>query len=592
MGFRGVVFVLLLSGAASQNWFNSSTNETLNPQAQETTSSQLPRSLQKTGHQSNRTEHSGSGRSPVSYRLKVYQIWNPAVRKHKPVQDFVGQSFQNPQRSEARELTSEQLEPRENVQVKELLTLIQGPDLNPPIKQDAKLQVKFEKRVPVPAGSVAVRCGEGKVTVEVKQNFLGNGQLIRPSDLTLGGCAAVNAADHILQFQAELHSCGSILTMTEEALIYSFSLLYAPKPIGNTFILKTNHAEVVIQCHYKRRHYVSSTALRPTWTTFASKMMAEQQLHFSLRLMTEDWQAQRSSSVYFLSDVMHIQAAVLQGHHVPLRVYADSCVATVSPNPDSQPRYPFISNHGCLGDAKLTGANSYFMQRSQEDKLHFQLKAFRFHQDQRNSLYITCHLKATTVSVPVNSQHKACSFLTEAKRWVASGGDNKLCDCCESSCSQQRRTRSPAAAAGLDAELEWEGMAALGPVFLQENILQVELTEMHPHTAPLLQTQEETRAASSSSSSLVLLCGVGAALAVVLLVFMGLTATLVYCRSDADPTPICNSPEANKKATANDATAGSRIIIIIIVVEIVAHPQMSNGYGGMDPSLTSKMAES
>nr|XP_029134787.1 zona pellucida sperm-binding protein 3-like isoform X2 [Labrus bergylta] len=477
MGFRGVVFVLLLSGATSQNSFISSTKETLNPQAQETTSSQLPRSLQKTGHQSNRTEHSGSGRSPVNYRLKVYQIWNPAVRKLKPVQDSVGQIFQDPLISEARGLTSEQLE---NVQVQELLTLIQGPDLNPPIKQDT--QVKFEKRVPVPAGSVAARCGEGKVTLEVKQNFLGNGQLIRPSDLTLGGCAAVNTAGHILQFQAELHSCGSKLMMTDDALIYSFSLLYAPKPIGNTFILKTNHAEVVIQCHYKRRHYVSSAALRPTWTTFASEVMAEQQLHFSLRLMTEDWQAQRSSSVHFL-DVMHIQAAVLRGHHVPLRVYADSCVATVTPDPDSQPRYPFISNHGCFGDAKLAEAKSYFMQQSQEDKLHFQLKAFRFHRDQRNSLYITCHLKATTISVPVNLQHKACSFLTEAQRWVASSGDNKVCDCCESSCSQQRRRRSPVAAAEL--EWEWEGMAAPGPVFLQENTLQVELTEMHQEKAPL-----------------------------------------------------------------------------------------------------------
>lgn len=40
----------------------------------------------------------------------------------------------------------------------------------------------------------------------------------------------------------------------------------------------------------------------------------------------------------------------------------------------------------CFSDAKLTGAKSYFMPRSQEDKLHFQLKAFRFYQDDRNSV--------------------------------------------------------------------------------------------------------------------------------------------------------------------------------------------------------------
>ena len=43
--------------------------------------------------------------------------------------------------------------------------------------------------------------------------FLGNGQLIRPSDLTLGGCAARDAADHILHFQTELQGCGSTLTV-------------------------------------------------------------------------------------------------------------------------------------------------------------------------------------------------------------------------------------------------------------------------------------------------------------------------------------------------------------------------------------------
>ncbi|CAJ1086913.1 zona pellucida sperm-binding protein 3-like [Xyrichtys novacula] len=515
MGFREVVlfeFVLLFSAAAAQNSLSLNSNETLNPQEREKSASQLPRSLQTTGHQSNRTKHSGPVRSPVSYRLKVHEIWNPAVRKHKPVQNLVEQGFENLQRWEARGPTWEQLEEWENIHVKKFLTLIQGPDLNPPVKERTK--VEFKQRVHVPADSVTVRCGEDKVTVEAKQNFLGNGQFIRPGDLTLGGCAAADSGGHVLKFQTELHGCGSMMTMTEDALIYSFSLIYSPTPIDNTFILRSNHAEVVIQCHYLRRHYVSSDVLRPTWTTFASNTLAEQRLHFSLRLMTEDWQTQRASSVYFLSDVMHIEAAVMQGHHIPLRVYVDSCVAGVTPDLDSELIYPFISNHGCLSDAKLTGAKSYFMQRSQEDKLHFQLKAFKFHQDQRNSLYITCHLKATSVSVPVNSQHKACSYLTEAKRWVASGGDNNVCDCCESSCSLQRQRRSPAA----NAEPEWEGIAALGPILLKEKVLQVALL---PEPAPQGVTP------NASSSSLALMCGVGAALTAVLLFFMG---AVIYSR--------------------------------------------------------------
>lgn len=38
-----------------------------------------------------------------------------------------------------------------------------------------QVQGKFEQRVPVQADSVLVHCGEAKVTVQVKQNFLGNG---------------------------------------------------------------------------------------------------------------------------------------------------------------------------------------------------------------------------------------------------------------------------------------------------------------------------------------------------------------------------------------------------------------------------------
>ncbi|XP_022051354.2 zona pellucida sperm-binding protein 3-like [Acanthochromis polyacanthus] len=508
MGFGGAVLLglaLLFSGGivccAAQNSLNFSTNETRVPQEQMVTSLQLPTSPQTTRHQSNQTEPKDPVDSAVSYRLRSF--W---LRKQKPVEEDVEQKFQ---------VTSEQqVEAPETERVQ-----IQGPDLKQTVKKEPKVLVRFEQRVPVPADSVRVRCGEEKVTIEVKQNFLGNSQFIRPSDLTLGGCAAVNATDHVLQFQTELQGCGSTMTMTDEALIYSFSLTYSPTPIRDTFILKTNPAEVQIRCHYQRRHYVSSSAMMPTWKPFAFDMQADQQLHFSLRLMTEDWQSPRPSSVYFLSDVMHIEASVLQGHHVPLRVYVDGCVATATPDPHSQPRYSFINNHGCLTDAKLTGAKSYFMQRSQEDKLHFQLKAFRFHQDDRNPLYITCHLKATTVSVPVDLQHKACSYLTEARRWVASGGDNKVCRCCETSCSQRRRKRSLAA----DAALRWEGTAALGPITLEDDgVLQSE---------PTPQPHEMTRCAASGSS-IALLSGVGASIAGMLLVLMG----AVICSRRWKPT--------------------------------------------------------
>lgn len=40
--------------------------------------------------------------------------------------------------------------------------------------ENHQVLVKSERRVPMPAASVAVRCGEREVAIEVKQNFLGN----------------------------------------------------------------------------------------------------------------------------------------------------------------------------------------------------------------------------------------------------------------------------------------------------------------------------------------------------------------------------------------------------------------------------------
>ncbi|XP_077368480.1 zona pellucida sperm-binding protein 3-like isoform X2 [Festucalex cinctus] len=495
MGLWGVLFGLLLSGGSFCAALNSF-NTTSIPNQSVWTWTRPPTQPKTTDLQSNRTEQSKRGLYPASQRLRIYQLRRPAVEDH-------AKSLQ----------TQEATEPQPSVQDDILRTIIPGPDLDPPAEADPKMVVDFEQRVPVPADSLAVQCGEGEVIIEVKQNFLGNGQLIRPSDLTLGDCRLLHVDDHMLRFRAELHDCGSTKKMTDETLVYTFSLTYSPTPVGSTLIFKTNPSEVLIECHYPRRHHVSGDAITPHWQDFASSLLTEQQLHFSLRLMTEEWQSQRSTGAYFVDEMMQIEALALQGHHIPLRVYVDSCVATMSASPNSQPAYTFINNHGCLIDAKLTGARSYFMQRSSENKLAFQLKAFNFQQDDKNLLYITCRLIATGVSVPVSSQLKACSFLAEVKRWVVSDGDNKVCSCCENGCGEQRWKRDLGEDAGVFPHVQWEGTAHLDPIQVEKNNVS------RQESSCALQMQEVTQA--DTSRSLAMLCRVGAALALVLLTVMG-----------------------------------------------------------------------
>ncbi|MBN3305176.1 ZP3 protein, partial [Amia calva] len=206
------------------------------------------------------------------------------------------------------------------------------------------------------------------------------------------------------------------------------------------------------------------------WTLSSSVLSLAPHLGpFHLQLMTDDWSSQRPSNVYFLGDVMNIQASVNQANHVPLRLFVDSCMATLQPDQTSSPSYTFIGNHGgclaldangdpcvgllrCLSDAKVTGSSSQFMPRPLDStKLQMQLDAFRFNQDSRSSgesclsialqIYITCLLKVTTASQDVDSVNKACSFNTGANRWQSVDGSDPVCACCDSSCGSALQSR-------------------------------------------------------------------------------------------------------------------------------------------------------
>lgn len=66
----------------------------------------------------------------------------------------------------------------------------------------------------------------------------------------------------------------------------------------------------------------------------------------SLSPCTDDWKNERPSHQYFLGQVINIEATVKQFFHVPLRVYVDTCVATLSADVTSTPSYAFIDNFG------------------------------------------------------------------------------------------------------------------------------------------------------------------------------------------------------------------------------------------------------
>uniref|UniRef100_A0A4W4ESQ1 Zona pellucida sperm-binding protein 3 n=1 Tax=Electrophorus electricus TaxID=8005 RepID=A0A4W4ESQ1_ELEEL len=304
--------------------------------------------------------------------------------------------------------------------------------------------VQFEMPQPAAAESIAAECGENEVYVEVKRDLFGTGELINPADLTLGGCAVTgeDSAAQVLIFQLALQACNSTTIMTQDELVYVFLLRYVPVTLAHTPVVRTVGAVTHIECHYPRRHNVSSNALMPAWIPYASTQVAEEQLVFSLRLMADDWQSERVSNQYFLNDVINVEASVIQFYHVPLRVYVDSCVATVVPDVNAVPRYAFIEEYGCLIDAKLTGSQSHFLPQTEADRLRFHLEAFKFQQDNSGLVGdLVCN----------------CSV-------SPSYGDNRVCGCCDTTCgfwegrdlSVDREWENTAlTSGGVADELEW-----------------------------------------------------------------------------------------------------------------------------------------
>ncbi|XP_067828015.1 zona pellucida sperm-binding protein 3-like [Heptranchias perlo] len=234
-----------------------------------------------------------------------------------------------------------------------------------------------------------VQCGEQNLLVRVDMDLFRTRQLIKATDLTLGtaGCrpTGIYSQNHTVLFDYGLHECGS--RMAGDFLVDTTHLNHTPNARGSV-IVRTNRAVIPIECHYFRKGNVSSDPIKPTWIPFSSTKSGEGLLSFSLRLMNDDWLTERTSTVYYLGDLIHIEASVSMTNHMPFKLYIDSCAATLSPDKDSTPRYNIIDSHGCLLDSKAEDSFSTFVLPRGErelDKLQFDLDAFRFFGDDRGN---------------------------------------------------------------------------------------------------------------------------------------------------------------------------------------------------------------
>ncbi|XP_030630671.1 zona pellucida sperm-binding protein 3b [Chanos chanos] len=301
--------------------------------------------------------------------------------------------------------------------------------------------------------TVLVTCNERAIEVVVKADLFETGILVEPEDLWLGAssghegksqyvCGAVSTGESEYTVYAELNDCGTQLYLTEDAVVYANQLVYSPNPSPDGVILLEG-VVIPIECHYRRRYALDSVAVVPTWIPFASTVTANDILEFHLKIMSDDWTHERGSNIFFLGDAIHLEASVTVARHGPLRLFVDSCVATPTPDPNGDVKYSFIEHYGCLADSVLTGSDSRFLPRVQDDKLQIALDAFHFYQGTGNLIYIVCHLKAVPANQVVDSQNRACASVD--KMWRSVDGNDQVCRSCDKAirASMPKSTRLP-----------------------------------------------------------------------------------------------------------------------------------------------------
>ncbi|XP_053923054.1 zona pellucida sperm-binding protein 3-like [Cuculus canorus] len=285
---------------------------------------------------------------------------------------------------------------------------------------------------PHPA-AVSVTCGHTWLSVTVPAGVLGSH--VAAGELTLGSGCGVTAADRDgYRLEHPLGGCGTTLEILQDSIRYSNVLYYCPS--ARAPVARARPFSLPVNCSYPRTGSVSSQAIQPTWVPFGSTIAHRTPLSFALDVYDSSWSSQLHQPTYSLGELINIEASVSSDVHLPLRVFVDECVASLSAAPWSG--YKVITDNGCLLDGQL--GRSRFLPQRGDHFLRFQLDTFLFPNISSSQLYLRCHLKAVAEGAG-NSVGKACSYDHVAAAWHSPDGAN--CSCCGSpaSCGGQRQRR-------------------------------------------------------------------------------------------------------------------------------------------------------
>ncbi|XP_033999886.1 zona pellucida sperm-binding protein 3-like [Trematomus bernacchii] len=127
-------------------------------------------------------------------------------------------------------------------------------------------------------------------------------------------------------------------------------------------------------------------------------------------------------------------------------------------------------------DTTLSKTMGASMMPKRKDQMHFsipeqdllslqlQLDAFLFPQDTRNSIFITCQLKATSEMRKSSPVNKACNYINS--RWINVDGSDDVCRCCDDTCSSNSPTGQTNLGSLIPEDLVARETVTLGPLMV------------------------------------------------------------------------------------------------------------------------------
>ncbi|XP_026577998.1 zona pellucida sperm-binding protein 3-like [Pseudonaja textilis] len=291
----------------------------------------------------------------------------------------------------------------------------------------------------VPENSVIYKCNRTRVHLAVKMDPWGTGVRLDPEFLYLGSCPSshVNDALAFFHFQYSFKECRFARLTSGLMVEYTTHLVYRPVSSHDSpFTERINCTTYETQ------------RLTPARVTGSGLLSASSGLTFRGTFMNEDFSGPSDLSVFLLGSQIHIEFAVQQFFHQPLRLFVDECIAADTAELGSSFRnYTVIANQGCLLDSKF--ANSRFLPRHAPDVLRLSLQAFEF-AGINTDVYLHCQVLVWEPAIVTNPTKKACSFKRDTNRWeVLDGTANEVCRCCDSVCEtagsrHKREVKDPA----------------------------------------------------------------------------------------------------------------------------------------------------